>query len=112
MYYREDPQMYLPVVCLDIRRVVDMHTRTWRGDREREREMHTHTHTHRNTHSQEISFRSPAVCGQSSTLFPTYVPILFVDFQLLCNTTGPPNMISQETLMPEMLAECRLYDLT
>jgi hypothetical protein len=31
--HREDSQMYLPVLCLDIGRVVDTHA-------------HTHTHTH------------------------------------------------------------------
>ena len=29
--YREDSQMYLPVVCLDIRRVVDTHTERENG---------------------------------------------------------------------------------
>ena len=42
----------------------------------------------------------------------SHVPILFVVIQLLSfSCTGPPNMISQETLVPEMLAECRQCDL-
>ena len=41
----------------------------------------------------------------------SHVPILFVVIQLLSfSCTGPPNMISQETLVPEMLAECRQCD--
>ena len=107
--YREDSQIYLPVVCLDIRRVVDTHT---------ERERTGEGEIVSLTHNQEISFRSPATCTYVRMCvwlvwhIISHVPILFVVIQLLSfSCTGPPNMISQETLVPEMLAECRRCDL-